>query len=361
MIPYGGSRRVRAAAAAAAVAAVLAACGGSGDGDGAGPRATTAPDSPRGEAPATPQNFAGIPQLVKQLGPSVVAITVTSDSGGQGEGSGVVWDDEDRVVTNNHVIAGASRVAVQTSAGARLEAEVLATDERTDLAVVQVEGGDLPPATFAETLPPVGSLALAMGSPLGFENTVTAGIVSGLDRSLPTGGTEPSLVGLIQTDAAISPGNSGGALVGANGEVVGINVAYLPPQQTGAVSIGFAIPSPTVRDVVGELIDDGAAEHAYLGVRLAPVATGTDSAVAVAVVEPGGPAARAGLQPRDLVVRLDGREVTTIEDVYAVLRSHDPGDEVALVVRRGSDERELTVRLGELPPPAPETLPGGDG
>jgi serine protease Do len=351
--------RLRAAVVAALLAAALAACGGSGD-NGAAPKASATAGSPRGETPATAQGFTGIPDLVDKLAPSVVAIAVRT-ANGAGEGSGVVWDREGNIVTNDHVVDGASAISVQTSAGDRHEARLVAADPRTDLAVIRVDGANLPAATFAETLPRVGALALAMGSPLGFENTVTAGIVSGLDRSLPAGGSEPSLVGLIQTDAAISPGNSGGALVGGDGQVIGINVAYLPPQATGAVSIGFAIPSPTVRDVVAQLIANGQVKHAYLGVQLAPVSTSSGAAVVVAAVESGGPAAAAGVQPRDVVERIDGRDVTIIEDVYDVLRGKAPGDEVKLVVRRGDRDRELTVKLGELPAPAPGSLPGSDG
>jgi S1-C subfamily serine protease len=332
---------------AALLVATLAGCGGSGD-DPAQPRASATPERPRDEVPAAgAQGAADIPALVERLAPSVVAIVATAAGGGGGGGSGVVWDDDGHIVTNNHVIEGAGSLAVETSSGERLPARLVASDPQTDLAVVRAANAGLAAATFAETLPRVGSLALAMGSPLGFENTVTAGIVSGLDRSLPTGG--PSLVSLIQTDAAISPGNSGGALVGADGEVIGINVAYLPPGETGAVAIGFAIPAPTVRDVVSQLIDDGSVEHSYLGVQLAPAVAGGDTVVIVAAVEPGGPAAAAGLQPRDVLERIDSEDVTAIEDVYGILRERDPGDEISVVVRRGNQEREVRVTLGELP------------
>jgi serine protease DegQ len=304
----------------------------------------------------TPQTSGGIPALVKRVGPSVVAILV-----GTGEGSGVVWDEEGHVVTNHHVIDGASDVEIQTIDGKRLPARVIASDPRTDLGVLKLERGDLPQASFAEGLPEVGSLAVAIGSPLGFENTVTAGIVSGLDRALPTGGAEPSLVGLLQTDAAISPGNSGGALVGATGDVIGINVAYLPPQQTGAVSIGFAIPAPTVRNVVEQLLEDGQVDHPFLGVQLAPVVIDDEPAVMVGALEQGGPADDAGMQPRDLIQRLDGQEISIIEDVYKVLREHQPGDTLKVTVERAGRELELELELGQLPTPAEGLLPGDGG
>lgn len=341
----------RAATAAAVAAALLAGCGDSQNSRSPSPSAT-----PSAETQATPPPaVASIPQLVKRVSPSVVAITLTSG----GEGSGVVWDEQGHIVTNNHVVDGVASVRIQTAAGKRVEGRVLATDPRTDLAVVKAENADLPPATFAEGLPNVGSLALAIGSPLGFENTVTAGIVSGLDRSLPTGGSEPSLVGLLQTDAPISPGNSGGALVGSSGQVIGVNVAYLPPQQTGAVSIGFAIPAPTVRTVVEQLIAKGRVDHPYLGVQLAPAVIGGEPTVIVAAVEPGSAAAAAGMLPRDIVKRLDDRDVTMIEDVYDALRGHKPGDRISVTIERGNAERTLTVTLGRLPTPASSALPGG--
>src|SRR5918999_81625 len=144
---------------------------------------------------------------------------------------------------------------------------VLAASESFDLAVLEIEGRNAPAAELADALPEVGELAVAIGNPLGFENTVTAGIVSGLHRSIPSGGLTPALVDLIQTDAPISPGNSGGALVNADGEVIGINVAYLPPGQTGAVSLGFAIPAPTAAQVVEQLLATGRVELAYLGIQ----------------------------------------------------------------------------------------------
>jgi S1-C subfamily serine protease len=325
----------------------LAGCGGSHK--SAPPKATRTVVA---EAPAAGQPAASIPELVRRVSPSVVAIAVKTAQGA-GEGSGVVWDRQGHIVTNNHVVEGASSVQVETAAGQSLPARVVATDPLTDLAVLKLGRGSVPPVGFAQGLPQVGELALAMGSPLGLENTVTAGIVSGLDRSLPAGGREPSLVGLLQTDAAISPGNSGGALVGADGRVIGINVAYLPPQQTGAVSIGFAIPAPTVRDVVGQLIAHGRVAHPYLGVQLTPAATEAQQPVViVAAVEPGGPAERAGIAPRDILTRVGSRDVTTIEDVYDALRGRRPGQRITVKVRRGDQERTVDVTLGRLPEPA---------
>jgi S1-C subfamily serine protease len=182
------------------------------------------------------------------------------------------------------------------------------------------------------------------------------GVVSGLDRSIPTGGRTPALVGLIQTDAPISPGNSGSPLANGNGQVIGINVAFIPPQAR-AVSIGFAIPSTVARDVVSELLSEGSVEHAFLGVQLGAVTPevaerfglSTDEGGLVLDVVRESPAGRAGLRPGDLIVEVAGQPARVVEDVLAALRRRDPGDRLALVVARGDDRREVTVRLAELP------------
>jgi S1-C subfamily serine protease len=307
--------------------------------------------SPAPEA-RPPSPLGSVADIVDQVQPSVVSIIRQG-----GEGSGVIWSEDGLVVTNEHVVRGANRVEVAFADGQRASAEVLAADPRTDLAVVQADRTGLPPATFAEGLPEVGDLALAMGNPIGFENSVTAGIISGLHRAIPGAAQEaPALVDLIQTDAAISPGNSGGALVNGASEVVGINVAYIPPAG-GAVSIGFAIPADTVRNVVEQLLDDGSAEHAYLGVQPATVTEsmaqqfdlGVDRGVVVLAVGRGTPAARSGIEPGDVLVSLDGESLETAEELLAVLRGYAPGDEVSLGVVRGGEEMEIAVQLGQLP------------
>ncbi|MGE3360714.1 MAG: S1C family serine protease [Acidimicrobiia bacterium] len=359
------------AAGLAVVAASAAATACTGD-DGAAPAATTRPSGTAGGAVSsspdvTPdggsngtstsalplvETYADVPELVQQVNPSVVAVITEV-----GLGSGVVWDDEGRIVTNHHVVAGAATVEVAFADGQRVAAEVVATDPVVDLAVLATDRPRTPAATFADELPEVGSFALAMGNPLGFENSVTEGIVSGLHRQIPgSAAVAPSLVDLIQTDAAISPGNSGGALVGPDGRIIGINVAYLPPQG-GAVALGFAVPATTVTRVIPQLIDTGRAEHAFLGVQPGPITPQvaqrfglpSDDGVLVLDAEPSQPAAEAGIRPGDVIVAFDGTDLRTVEDLLAEIARSRPGDTVTLEVLRGTERVELDATLSDRP------------
>jgi serine protease DegQ len=293
-----------------------------------------------------------IPSLVQRVQPAVVTILL----GEGGGGSGVIWDNQGRIVTNDHVVAGAIGLRVVLASGERLPATIVATDPQTDLAVIEVDRDGLRPAEIADELPRVGELAIAIGSPLGFENSVTAGIISGLHRSIPSGGTTPALVDLIQTDAAISPGNSGGALIDGDGRVVGINVAYLPPT-AGAVAIGFAVPATTVQTVVSQLIESGRAQHAYIGIEPRPITPAMASQLGLRVSEgvfvwglnAGSAAARAGVQPGDIITEFDGLRIESVEDLFAALRQHNPGDEVAMTVMRGNQTQALTLTLDDRP------------
>jgi S1-C subfamily serine protease len=293
--------------------------------------------------------FARIPAIVDSVAPSVVTVRV-----GAGLGSGVVYDAEGRIATNAHVVGDATRVEIVLASGEELRADVVAADERTDVAVVDVEREGLPVATFADSLPEVGELAVAIGSPLGFANTVTAGIVSALHREIPSGGQTPALVDLIQTDAPISPGNSGGALVNEDEEVIGLNVAYIPPQAQ-AVAIGFAIPSATVTDAVQQLLERGEVRHAFLGVEPRPVTPelaeqldlGADEGALVFRLVDDSPAERAGIRAGDVIVELDGERVRIVEDLLAALREREPGDTVTVTVVRDSERRELRATLAQ--------------
>lgn len=327
---------------------------------GGGSAASQTPDGDTGEIPVPPVAASGdIPAIVAQVQPSVVTIQREG-----GEGSGVIWSTEGDIVTNDHVITGATEVVVVFADGSRATGQVVASDPRSDLAIVRVERseseGALPAADFATELPPVGSLAIAMGNPLGFENSVTAGIVSGQHRAIPGAASQgaPGLVDLIQTDAPISPGNSGGALVGGDARVIGVNVAYIPPQ-AGSVSLGFAIPAPTVRDVVEQLLEDGTVDHPWLGVQPAQLtpqiaqqfALAAETGALVVDLAPDGPAAAAGIEAGDVIVGIADVPVETVEDLLSALRQRAVGDEVTVRVLRGDEEQELQVTLGDVPTP----------
>jgi S1-C subfamily serine protease len=203
----------------------------------------------------------------------------------------------------------------------------------------------------------VGELAIVIGSPLGFENTATAGIISGLHREIPgSAASSQSLVDLIQTDAAISPGNSGGAVVNSRGEVIGISEAYIPPQ-SGAVALGFAIPAATAVRVAQQLREDGTADHAFIGLRPGEITSqiaaqlglpDTRGALVLSVVD-GGPAARAGIRPGDVLTSLDGKEIASPEDLLAELRGKAPDQSVNVGYRRGTESKETKVTLSARP------------
>jgi serine protease DegQ len=342
--------RLASVALALALAVAIAGC----TGDRSAPIGVAPPQTANGGV-GTRQAvgaFDRIPEIVRRVQPSVVTI-ITS----QGLGSGVVWSRDGIIVTDQHVVAGSTQVQVAFADGRRVAGTVKGADEITDLAVVQAERTGLPQATFQQQLPQVGELAAAIGSPLGFENTVTAGIVSGLHRQIPGSGQQTqSLVDLIQTDAAISPGNSGGALVNAAGQVVGISEAYIPPQQ-GAVSIGFATPAATVVDIVGQLLRNGRAEHAFLGIQPGELTPETarqlgvrqSGGVVVLDVVRGGPADKAGIRPGDVIIALDGKQVATVEDFLAVLRPHRPDDTVTVSFLRGNARQDVKVTLADRP------------
>jgi S1-C subfamily serine protease len=289
---------------------------------------------------------------VENLSPSVVTI-FTDD----GLGSGVVYSEDGLILTNEHVIRGQTDVEVAFADGQRVSGTVKATDPVTDLALIQADRTGLPKPVYQTSLPKVGEGAVVLGSPLGFENTATAGIISGLHRSIPGSAQNSlSLVDLIQTDAPISPGNSGGALINMRGEVVGISEAYIPPS-SGAVALGFAIPAATAVEVAEELLADGSAEHAYLGLtpgeltRQIAEQLGIDVSTGVVVlsVDDDGPAGSAGIRPGDVLESMEGTGLTAPEKLLAELRNRNPGDAVGFKVKRGDESLDIKVDLTERP------------
>lgn len=338
-----------------------------------GPKEDNVAQSPPQAAQEVPEGEA-VAQASSQVEPSVVQVNTsniqTTPFGEQeqqgGLGSGVIYRQDGYVITNNHVVQGAEQVNVALADGTTVQGEVIGGDERTDIAVVQMERGDLPAASLqTEQAPTVGQLAVAIGSPSGFESTVTAGVISGLNREISpqvtgTGAQIPSLVDLIQTDAAISPGNSGGALVNRSGEVMGINVAYLPQTQSGqpVAGLGFAIPADTAASVADQLIETGEVSTAYLGVELTDLSPQdaeqfdlpVDSGVVATVVEPGSPADDAGLRTEDIITAIGETPVEDSGDLLAALRDYQPGDTAQVtVVHRDGSEETLDVTLDERP------------
>jgi putative serine protease PepD len=291
------------------------------------------------------------------VAPSVVAIQTTTSAGG-GLGSGVIIDDAGHVVTNNHVVAGAQddQVQVTLSDGRIFTADLVGTDPTTDLAVIKLVDPpqDLAAAALGSSAEVnVGESVMAVGNPLGLQSTVTTGIVSALDRPVTTAGEDGSsttVTNAIQVDASVNPGNSGGPLFDAQGHVIGINssIATLS-SESGSIGLGFAIPVDLVKNIGAQLIEDGTAEHAFLGVGLtdgtATVDGVTRAGAVVEQVSEGSPAAKAELQNGDVIVGIDGDAVGGAESLTAYVRSYVSGTEVQLTVVRDGESMDVAVEL----------------
>ncbi|MCH7231702.1 trypsin-like peptidase domain-containing protein [Glycomyces sp. L485] len=287
-------------------------------------------------------------EIVQEVSPSVVTIVTNS-----AEGSGVVYSDDGYIVTNNHVVESANAAQVRFPDGDTADAEIVATDPTQDLAVLQVSGvDDLTPITLGDSAEvQVGDATVAIGSPLGLEGTVTTGIVSALNRSMQVSGEDPqrgfgqspgeALTGLIQTDAAINMGNSGGALVNGNGELIGINTAILSTE-SGNVGLGFAIPSNTVEDTVDQLIEHGSVEQGYLGVSVSDT---QGNGAMILGVESDSPADEAGLQEGDVITAVDGTQVTSASEVVSAVQSKASGDQITVTYVRDDQEETIDVTL----------------
>jgi len=290
--------------------------------------------------------------VVETVSPAVVRLDVRSTERGRqgGSGSGVIVSPDGLVLTNSHVVGGASRLRATTADGQSLTAHVVGDDPDTDLALVRVnESVTLPFAPLGDSRRlKRGQLVIAIGNPLGFESTVTAGVVSALGRSLRAR-TGRLIDDLIQTDAALNPGNSGGPLVSSHGEVVGINTAII----TGAQGICFAIAANTAKFVLGELIRHARVRRGYIGISAAQTrlprrlrreaGVAQDGAVVVSAVEPSSPAARAGLLAGDVLIALDGQAVTGADDLVRMLTAEKIGQSVALELLREGQRRRVTL------------------
>ncbi len=305
-----------------------------------------------------PQSVAGIAQAVL---PSVVSIEASGNEG-IATGSGFVLRQDGYVLTNNHVVAGASSsngLTVMFADGRELPATLVGRTAEYDLAVIKVEATGLVPLALGDSSEVVvGDPVVAIGAPLGLAGTVTTGIVSALNRPVSAGDQETAFINAIQTDAAINPGNSGGPLVNARGEVIGINSAIAqPPGQAGpvggSIGLGFAIPSDQARRTATQLIETGHATYPIIGVLLDQryrgqgVRVATEPQNGTPPVRSDGPAGRAGIRAGDVILSFDGRVMTDPDELIVAIRAHEPGDVVELKVRTGDVERVVRVELQE--------------
>ena len=347
------------------------------------------PSPQRQEAQISPpSNF--VADVVTQVGPAVVRIdaerTVTARSlppefdnpmfrqffgfrmpegeqerVQQGSGSGFVLSADGKIVTNAHVIDGADSVTVTLRDGRSLEGRVLGADPVTDVAVVQIEAEDLPTVRLrdSEGLQP-GEWAIAIGNPLGLDNTVTTGIISAIGRSSREVGVADKRVDFIQTDAAINPGNSGGPLLDQEGQVVGMNTAIIQNAQ----GLGFAIPMNTVARIAEELIEHGRVDHPFLGIQMVTLSPQVkeqvnrdasqglrveeDEGVLIVQVMPSSPAAQGGLRAGDVIREIEGDSVTSAEDVQQAVSRVRVGDRLNITISRNGSSETLEVQTGVL-------------
>jgi S1-C subfamily serine protease len=292
-------------------------------------------------------------RAVESVGPSVANLAVRRPRDGrahraEGGGSGFVIAADGFVLTNSHVVHGAREMTVSLPGRAEVTAHLVGDDPETDLAVVRIEGEGLAPVRLGDSgALRVGQLVVAIGNPYGFECTVTAGVVSALGRSLRARSGR-LMDDIVQTDAALNPGNSGGPLVNGAGDVVGVNTAAVLPGQ----GLCFAIPSRTAQFVAGRLIRDGRIRRGFIGIggRTAPVPRAIarshawpETGVLIVRVEAGGPAARAGLQDGDVIVAAGGHPVPSVDELQRLLADATPGDPLTATVLRGTARREVEL------------------
>ena len=317
---------------------------------------------------ATPADYYTLPSItsvVDEVNPAVASIvvgTVTYDWWGQSvpneqAGSGVIIDKRGYIVTNNHVVEGATSITVSIPDGRTFNATLVGTDSATDLAVIKISGDNLPTASFGNSsVMRAGDWVVAIGNALALDGgpTVTAGVISAMGRNIEES-SGVSLYDMIQTDAAINPGNSGGPLINLDGEVIGINTAKVSSVDVSGV--GFAISSDSAKPVIDALIARGYISRPYLGVSLVTVtpaiasyySLGTDKGALISQMQQNGPAVKAGLKAGDVITAVDGKEMQTADDVTKAIRSHSIGDTIQITFYRGSSLQSTSVTLAENP------------
>lgn len=289
-------------------------------------------------------------RIARQVSPAVVSVSQQEG----GSGSGVIVQSDGIILTNAHVVGMSRTVRVGLADGRRVDGRVVGRDPSLDVAVVRIDVPNLPVAPIGDSdRLEVGQTAIAIGNPLGLERTVTTGVVSAVNRS-PRG---ISLDGLIQTDAAISPGNSGGPLLDSRGQVIGINTAVL--RAPGAQGLGFAVPIKLAQNVTDQILSTGRVVRSYLGVEYRDVEPemaeqfrlAVREGIVVASVDPRAPAARAGIERGDIITRIDDTPIKQGGDLRRVLRDRRPGDTVRVtVLRAGDGTKTMTARLAEAEP-----------
>jgi putative serine protease PepD len=312
------------------------------DGDDAAPAAATTTVVTNSTRPTSGGLSAG--EIYKSSQSAVVEIQA-----GNATGTGFVIDEQGHVVTNEHVAGDSQMVTIRFADESEEQGRVLGTDPSTDIALIEVDltGHDVKPVQLGSSAAvEVGDSVYAIGNPFGLERTLTAGIVSAVNRDI-TAPNNFTINDVIQTDAPVNPGNSGGPLLDTSGNVIGV-VSQIQSENGGNIGIGYAVPSDTVRNVMNTLKSGGEVEHAYLGVQLGE----SDNGVSLSDVLSGEPGQKAGLQKDDVVVEVDGKQVESASDIQRAVDAHEPGDKLVLKVRRGGDERAVTVTLGTRPPSA---------
>jgi putative serine protease PepD len=299
-----------------------------------------------------------VEQVAQRVTPSVVQLRVRGARLAT-EGSGIVLSADGLILTNNHVVASAANggdVAAVLQDGRSLPVQIVGTAPKFDLAVVRAQGASgLTPAQLGSSSNVrVGQEVVAIGSPLGLSGTVTSGIISALARPVVAGGEgggQDTVLDAIQTDAAINPGNSGGPLADMQGRVIGINTAIASlgfgDGQAGSIGLGFAIPIDQARRIANELIHDGRATQAVLGVKVLSANRPEDNAATIQEVVPGGAAAAAGIQPGEMITKVDNRLITSGDALIAAIRSQAPGSQVTITVKNSAGAtRQVKVTLG---------------